>query len=418
MVEQPYFGQRLRALRLERGLSQAALADGELSTGYLSRLESGSRPPTKRVVKHLASRLGVSPAVFETRATSSLANVLALVASSAPDPELFATLANRLTVEDDLDPALRWQILWLLAKTRGDQGRLDEQRELLTDLVMLSDDLGSTDLRVRTRSQLSGCARKLGHYGDARRYAQEALELAVQVAVADRAEALRALVSAEAEAGLLAEARMHADELCELTEGIAAATGGTMAAEALWTSATVRMRRSDYTGAREVIERALTLADSRTDLMLWMRLRLAAASLYLQLTPPLLDEARVRLDETMAALDLVGTDLHHQQLVALRAHLAFAEGQVDDARALCDSLAEQPSLLSFRDRIRLQTLHNHLRIIGGEVDEGVAALQELANEAEYAQNVDLAAEIWRTLAQALTRARSGNLPPLASAEFS
>jgi transcriptional regulator with XRE-family HTH domain len=418
MVEQPYFGQRLRALRLERGLSQAALADGELSTGYLSRLESGSRPPTKRVVKHLANRLGVSPTVFENRATSSLANVLALVASSAPDPELVASLANRLTVDDDLDPALRWQILWLLAKTRGDQGQLDEQRELLVDLVVLSDDLGSADLQVRTRSQLSGCARKLGHYGDAQRHAQEALDLAVDVAVADRAEALRALVSAEAEAGLLAEARVHADELCELTEG----TGGAMAAEALWTSATVRMRRSDYTGAREVIERALALVNSRTDLMLWMRLRLAAASLYLQLTPPLLDEARARLDETMTALDLVGTDLHHQQLVALRAHLAFAEGQVDDARALCDSLAERPSLLSFRDRIRLQTLHNHLRIIGGEVDEGVAALQELASEAEHAKNVDLAAEIWRTLAQALTRARSGgrrtDLPPLASAESS
>lgn len=411
MLEQPAFGRHLRQLRRERGLSQAALADGELSTGYLSRLESGARPPTKRIVDHLAKRLGVAPASFETQTRSSLANVLALITSSAPDPELIESLAEALPTDDDLDPALRWQALWLLATTRGDQGRLDEQRELLAELVRLSDDLGSADVRSRTRSQLSRCARKLGDNAEARRYAAEALDLATAASIADRAAALHALVSAEAEAGRLAEAGAHADELCELTEGATSRSGATMAAEALWASALVRIRQGDYAGARQVLERALHLLDSHTDLMLWMRLRLAAASLYLQLSPQLLDEARARLDEIMAALDLVGTDLHRQQLLALRAQLAFEEGRIEDARTLCGMIEAQPSLLSFRDRIRFQALRGHLQIVDGQADAGIAALQGLARQAEDAHNVELAAEIWRTLARALAHDRNSKGEP-------
>jgi transcriptional regulator with XRE-family HTH domain len=403
MLEQPAFGRHLRQLRRERGLSQAALADGELSTGYLSRLESGARPPTRRVVEHLAKKLGVTTAAFETPPKSSLANVLALITSSAPDPELVESLADSLPVDDELDPALRWQALWLLARTRGDQGRLDEQRDLLAELVLLSDDLGSADLRVRTRAQLSRCARKLGDYAAARRYAAEARELAVHVSLADRASALHALVSAEAEAGRLAEAATYADELTELTEDATSAARGTMAPEALWASATVRIRQGDYATARDALERALEQVDSHTDLMLWMRLRLAAASLYLQLSPQLLDEARVRLDEIMAALDLVGTDLHHQQLLALRAQLAFEEGRTEDARTLYDMLDEQPMLLSFRDRIRFQALRGHLLIRDGKRDKGIETLQGLAKEAEDAHNVELSAEIWRTLAHSLAQ---------------
>ncbi|XIE81676.1 helix-turn-helix domain-containing protein [Streptomyces sp. SBR177] len=82
MLEQPIFGRRLRELRLERGLSQAALAGHEISTGYLSRLESGARPPTDRVVAYLAERLGVPASTFAEVETGSLAHVLARVTSS------------------------------------------------------------------------------------------------------------------------------------------------------------------------------------------------------------------------------------------------------------------------------------------------------------------------------------------------
>jgi transcriptional regulator with XRE-family HTH domain len=397
MLEQPAFGHRLRELRRERGLSQAALADGELSTGYLSRLESGARPPTRRVVQHLAKRLGVAPAEFEASSSSPLANILAVI-TSAPDADQVESLVDALAAGKDLDPALRWQALWLLAGTRGDQGRLREQHDLLAELVALSDEIGVPELRVRALSQLSHCARKLGDGAAARQHAVNALELASTVSVADRADALHALVPAEAEAGRLTEAAAHADELCELTER----SGGAMAAEALWASATVRIRQADYTGARRLLDRALQLLDSHTDLILWLRLRLAAASLYLQISPPMVDQARAKIEEVMPSFDLVGTDLHRQQLLAVRAQLAFEEGRFADARTLFDALDGQPLLLSFRDRVRAHALRGQLLIVEGQVDAGTRVLQELATQAQEAHNVELAAELWRNLASTLS----------------
>ncbi|HEX6469476.1 MAG TPA: helix-turn-helix transcriptional regulator [Streptosporangiaceae bacterium] len=424
MLEQPAFGHRLRALRLERGLSQAALAADGLSPGYLSRLESGARPPTGRIVRYLAERLDVPVSAFDTaQSHPSLAQVLASVTAAvtaATDDartddsrtgdaragdaragdfadELAETLTEALRAGDQGNPALRWQALWLLARIRDGQGRHDEELALLTDLAALGDEQGAPELRARARTQLARCLQLLGDNTRAREYAAEAWALSAGLPAADRAAALQALVSAEAESGRLAEARAHADELCELT----APAAGPPHIKALWAAATVRIRQADHRGAREVLERALAELDSHEDLMLWMRLRLAAASLYLQITPPLTERAAARLDEVDPLLDLVGTDLHKQQMMTLRAHLAFEEGRVDDARELCERMAEQPLRLSFRDRVRFEALRGELLILDGRLAEGTRVLQELAEQAQGAQHVELAAEIWRNLAKTL-----------------
>ena len=61
MATESPFGLRLKALRQQQGLSQAALAGNEISTGYLSRLESGARNPTERVIAYLAQAAGRRP---------------------------------------------------------------------------------------------------------------------------------------------------------------------------------------------------------------------------------------------------------------------------------------------------------------------------------------------------------------------
>src|SRR5688572_10915138 len=55
------FGQKLRALREERGLSQAGLAtSARISQSYISKLESGSVKPTPEVVAQLARFFEIS----------------------------------------------------------------------------------------------------------------------------------------------------------------------------------------------------------------------------------------------------------------------------------------------------------------------------------------------------------------------
>jgi transcriptional regulator with XRE-family HTH domain len=58
--DQLELGQRVRALRLSRGLSQADLAR-PYSRAYVSLLESGGIDPSPRALETLAGRLGVSP---------------------------------------------------------------------------------------------------------------------------------------------------------------------------------------------------------------------------------------------------------------------------------------------------------------------------------------------------------------------
>lgn len=53
-------GKRIRALRLERGLSQEELAEPNYAGAYMSLLESGKRRPSRDVLEHVSARLGVT----------------------------------------------------------------------------------------------------------------------------------------------------------------------------------------------------------------------------------------------------------------------------------------------------------------------------------------------------------------------
>src|SRR5205807_1851965 len=59
-------GQRLRRLRLERGLSQRELSSPGVSYAYISRIEAGTRQPSVKALRMLARKLNVSVEYLET----------------------------------------------------------------------------------------------------------------------------------------------------------------------------------------------------------------------------------------------------------------------------------------------------------------------------------------------------------------
>ena len=59
------FGEKLRAERLERGLTQAELGRDLYSPSYISLLETGRREPTADVIEELARRLELAPKALE-----------------------------------------------------------------------------------------------------------------------------------------------------------------------------------------------------------------------------------------------------------------------------------------------------------------------------------------------------------------
>lgn len=104
----------------------------------------------------------------------------------------------------------------------------------------------------------------------------------MHVSAADLVRSRLLLASVEAELGDLAEAaRLSSDVCASLTR-----TEGMLAAEAFWVAATVNTRQGHCVQAAELLQHALVVLDSQEDLTLWMRLRMAAASLALQAMPP------------------------------------------------------------------------------------------------------------------------------------
>jgi len=96
-----YAGARLRRLREERGLSQAALARAlDLSPSYLNQLEHDARPLTVPVLLRLTEELGVEAGYFAPSDTARLAAEL----REAMAAEL---VAGRLTAGDLDDLAAR-----------------------------------------------------------------------------------------------------------------------------------------------------------------------------------------------------------------------------------------------------------------------------------------------------------------------
>ncbi|XDO64545.1 hypothetical protein HEP84_58185 [Streptomyces sp. RLB1-33] len=232
---------------------------------------------------YLAGRLGLDVADFEEPVTGSLAHALTL-ASSTGSADAIGALRAALAAEGHESAVLRWQALWLLARAARLQGDHAAERADLDRLVALGDEVGSAELRVRGLTRLARCLRSLGEITPALDAAVAAHRLALgeELGVEDRAAALLALVSVQAEAGQVPEARVHADELAALVDGRTDA----LWAEAMWTAAAVRVRQGDHAGAQACLDAALERFGSQEDLVLWLRLRLAAGRLHLQTLPP------------------------------------------------------------------------------------------------------------------------------------
>lgn len=404
---QPSFGAKVRRLRIERALSQREFAGSGMSTAYLSRLERGQRRPTRQAVEYIADRLGI-PALDlaedgpHTAATGNLAGAL-LALGSAPAVDDEATVVAELVDAIDQDThaprELRWLGVWRIAKFHGDQGRYHEELEWLTRLGELSDQLDDVRLHARAGLQLARCRLVLGHNEEALASAQLAYQRVREHGLGpyDAAEALMVLVSVESEAGRTASAVEH---ISDLLEAVSSASP-LLRTRALWNCAMAHAHASNDAAAKSLMREALDLLDSRDDVILWLRLRIAALSLYLRLDP--LDEPAgdALLAQIEPALALVGTERHRQETRLLEARYAFRRGEVRRARELCEVLDADSSMLGFRDGAQLAILRGQLLISDGRKQEGIAALQELAELARARSNFKLAADIWETVARAL-----------------
>jgi transcriptional regulator with XRE-family HTH domain len=131
-------GQRIRRLRLERGLTQREIAGPGVSYAYISRIEASTRNPSLKALRYLAGRLGVDPEYLET---GDPIPSLARLELQLSDAELLLRLGNEperaevlfadvLAEAKEAEPALAARArsgLGLLAARRGANNDAREQ---------------------------------------------------------------------------------------------------------------------------------------------------------------------------------------------------------------------------------------------------------------------------------------------------
>ncbi|HKN52154.1 MAG TPA: helix-turn-helix transcriptional regulator [Amycolatopsis sp.] len=412
------FGRKLRALRRQRGLTQAELGGDEMSTSYVSLLEAGKRRPTVELALRLAARLDVAPAVLLDAADLPADETDGLSVLDLRYAEL-ALLSGRLDEAYGLYDAFRRQAaeasaVWLeasggMAQAKERLGELEEATSLYREWLAV--DWKSDWGVVASSTMLAGLCRCLRERGvlapEADRIAQAleairaleldatpvALELVSHLAAirqeqddTARANALLAdaaeLIEKAGQAGSLADTYWHASTIArqagqpgqamELAECAIATYRAATGAEAL---ARVRVACADVPGVPGRLEAALQVSmecGSAVDI----------ARCEVELSGALMaaDPERAHALAT-AALARVGPEFRLSRAEAKSAlgRAAWELGRRDDAirslREAADELAELGLVrLSARGLLRVAALQEQ----DGNVADALAAYRQAA----------------------------------------
>jgi tetratricopeptide (TPR) repeat protein len=215
-------GQRLKRLRLDRGLSQRELAAPGVSYAYISRIEAGTRQPSVKALRRLAAKLEVSADYLETgsqidpaadreirlsdlelavrlgeldgveellnaavaeavadgdHASALRARVaLATLAAEQRQYAKAATLLEAALEDEPFAPAERYDIYHNLGRIYTDAGRPQDAVELFERCMAAVEDSGNTGLTARYAMQLSCALSDIGELGRAEEVVRHALD--------------------------------------------------------------------------------------------------------------------------------------------------------------------------------------------------------------------------------------------------
>ena len=351
-------GQRIRRLRLERGLSQRELAEPGISYAYLSRIEAGQRAPSLKALRIVARKLGVTAEHLETGASVSIATARELRATEAElrlrvdeDPggaeAIFRELVDEARAEGELSLELRARVgVGLALARRG------EVREAIFHLEL-----------ALASGSVSPLARPDAYETLARCYAASgSVDRAVELLGAALAELERTVPDEGVTAARLAGVRAaigsgdgnHDPARQSLAEALEQAEAGWYPSRraALYASIAERAgAETDPSGTLAVRRRALALLESADDARELARAHLLCSDLFLaeglaeQSGPHLaraeqllalggdsLDVGRLRTRQARRAVEV--DDPEEAQKFALRAVALLEEHPAEQGEAL------------------------------------------------------------------------------------
>jgi len=399
-------GQRLRTLRIERGLSQADLAGDLVSPSYISLIESGRRSPERDVLEGLARRLGCSPHLLETgvapeevnelRLRLQFANIARANGELGQARELYAALMHATTGE------IRTDAQWGLAQTYEALGQLDAalaELDALTE-ASRSGEPGAPGLltlmisRCRVYRQAGDFARSI-EVGEAALAEVRALGL-------DGTEDAIALASALAGSyrsrGDMFSAQRLAAHVIQQAEqlGSRQAQGN-----AYWGACTIAMSRGDLSLALDLAARSLALLAESAGLRSLAAMRVNYAWLLLRSEPPRLAEADAMLGQAHEAL----TEMAFAPLLAAcETEMAWSALLHGEPARAADLARQAGSRCTDPGAVELQNARvvaGLAQVMAGQPETGAELAADAATRLAAMGSHQEAAQAWRDLADAL-----------------
>jgi len=410
---QESLGQRLRDLRLRRGISQAQLAFPELSDSYVSLIESGKRIPAPSVIELLARKLGCSASYLASGVSDETVTELHMTLKygelSLENGEVeearasFAKILNHPSLS--ALPDLMYEVRWGFARALEAGGDLENAVAELENLVNLISPEEDPDRWAWLHLALCRCYRERGEFSAGVSVGEDGLRRLSEVQTHWTESTVMlgvTLLGVFLERGDLFYANQLAKRLIARAEDVGSARAR---AAAYWNAGVLAEYRGDIDEGLRLGERALALLGESDDTRNLARLRTQYGRLMLRARPDQAERARDLIQQARHALaDSAASEIDEVSCAMELAKAEIALGRPAEAVKLAKEAIE----LIGNDR-RFLAAEVLIVLANGyvgldKIDTAVEALRQAAETLEGMQSQRKAAQTWFYLAELLGRA--------------
>lgn len=405
-MEEPGVGARVRALRCERGLTQAQLAGGTLSESYISLIESGKRQPSRSALEMIAQRLGLSVdglAQHLVHDDPEISFALAFAELAARNGD--TTSAHSAVVAIDEDSRVNGRSA---ARLRAVKARLAEaDGDVETAIGLLEKLLNDAHIEgaawAEVATSLVRCYRERGDLTKAVDVGERCTALLVAAGLCGTPQHVGVgltMASAYYERGDVGRAATLVEDLVTDAERVGSREAR---GSAYWNAALIARGEGRQFDAVKLAEKALALVSEGDDARRLARLTAAHAGILLSLDEPevckaigLLHQSYSQLEECGSSVDLasVATELGRAEILLGKP----VEAETWVRRSL-ELLGDQP---------RLETARSWLILAQAQALQGLAeaASRTARLSASMLESMGAsrqAAQIWRELGDLMRR---------------
>jgi transcriptional regulator with XRE-family HTH domain len=402
-------GQRLRALRVERGLSQADLAGELVSPSYVSLIEAGRRSPEQDVLDGLARKLGCSAEFLETgvapeelseqRLQLRFAEMAAANGDLAAACQHFTTLLQRAVGE------IRHAALWGLAGAEEAQNNLHDALTHVESLLEASrrGEPGAPGL-LQLENARCRIHRLAGDFTRSIEIGEAALRQIRDLGLngtEDEIQLASTIVGSLWSRGDKFAAQHLAAEVITRAEALGSRKAQ---GQVYWNACVLAADRGQLALALDLAAKTLALlSESAPDFgpAGLAGMRVTYAWLLLKLEPPNIDEADTAL--ARAHVDLTET-AYGPALASCETEMArsaLLKGDLADTARIAAQVVERAADGGGTSLQLARVLSGLALILGGQPDEGAFEVSDAAASLDQAGARTEAAQAWRDLAEAL-----------------